>query len=328
MRKYLSITLLILWSMLGCKNAETKPEVETPTEMPDTPFVTVAFEAKAELGEGAFWNYKTQQLYWIDILGKQLHLLDPLSKNIQTFNLPSRIGTVVPQTDSTAVVALEDGIYLQNTKNDSLDQLTPLEADQPGNRFNDGKCDPAGNLWVGSMDLAEKNPVAKLYKVTPQGVATAMLDSITISNGIVWTKDGRTMYYTDTPTGKIRAYDFDPWNATLSNERVAVEVPVELGFPDGMTIDSDDMLWVALWNGNAVVRFDPKTGEILQKIEVPAHNVSSCAFGGPNLDILYITSARVDMSEAELEAFPLAGSVFEVKPGVHGVKSTFFGTPK
>lgn len=155
-----------------------------------------------------------------------------------------------------------------------------------------------------------------------------MLDSITISNGIVWTKDGRTMYYTDTPTGKIRAYDFDPWNATLSNERVAVEVPVELGFPDGMTIDADDMLWVALWNGNAVVRFDPKTGEILQKIEVPAHNVSSCAFGGPNLDILYITSARVDMSEAELEAFPLAGSVFEVKPGVHGVKSTFFGTPK
>ena len=221
---------------------ETKPEVETPPKCP-TPSVTVAFEAKAGWGR-RLWNYKTQQLYWIDILGKQLHLLDLFPKNIQTFNLPSRIGTVVPQTDSTAVVALEDGIYLQNTKNGSLNQLTLLEADQPGNRFNDGKVRSCGQPLGRLYGPRRKNPV-KLYKVTPQGVATAMLDSITISNGFV--DQGRSQpYYTDTPTGKIRAYDFDPWNANLSNERVAVEVPVELGFPDGMTIDADDMLWVAL----------------------------------------------------------------------------------
>ena len=133
------------------------------------------------------------------------------------------------------------------------------------------------------------------------------------------------MYYIDTPTGFIRAYDYDLTTGNISNERVAVEVPTSLGYPDGMTIDENDMLWVGLWNGNAVANFNPQTGKLIRKIEVPAHNVTACAFGGPNLDVLYITTASVDMSTEEMTKYPNAGSVFMAMPGVKGVNSFSFG---
>ncbi|MEZ4780008.1 MAG: SMP-30/gluconolactonase/LRE family protein [Flavobacteriaceae bacterium] len=318
-------TVICTLLFICCKEKPSEKTTVQETEVPRQ--VELELELPAQLGEGAFWNYKTQQLYWIDILEKKLYRYTPATKENQSFMMPSRIGTVVPQTDSTAVVALEDGVYIQNTQSGTLTLLSDVEADQPENRFNDGKCDPNGNFWVGSMHLAEKNPVAKLYKVNPKGETTAMLDSITISNGIVWTKDAKTMYYIDTPTTKIRAFDFDVATATISNERVAVEVPNELGFPDGMAIDENDHLWVGMWNGNAVICFNPITGTVIDRIEIPAHNVTSCAFGGPNLDLLYITTASVDMTAEEKTKYPLAGSVFVVKPGVKGVPSSFFGTP-
>jgi sugar lactone lactonase YvrE len=320
--------LIITLSLLFISSCQEKSKKEVAdNEDYVSPEVTLELEIAAELGEGAFWNQKTQELYWVDILGKKLYIYNPSTKLNTFFIMPSRIGTVVPQTDSTAVIALEDGIYIQNTKNGSLTRLSNLESDMPENRFNDGKCDPNGNLWVGSMHLAENEPLAKLYRIAPNGTATAMLDNITISNGIVWTKDTKTLYYIDTPTANIRAFDFDTESSTISNERVAVKVPTALGYPDGMAIDEQDNLWVGMWNGNAVVCFDPKTGEMINRIEVPAHNVTSCAFGGPNLDILYITSATVDMTEEEKAEFPLAGSVFAVNPGVKGVPSPLFGTP-
>jgi sugar lactone lactonase YvrE len=150
------------------------------------------------------------------------------------------------------------------------------------------------------------------------------LDSISISNGIVWTKDKKTMYYIDTPTLEIKAFDYDDVTGAISNPRVAVQVNDSLGYPDGMAIDENDKLWVGMWNGNAVICFDPITGEMVSKIEVPAHNVTSCAFGGKNLDTLYITTAREDMSDEEHAKYPLAGSLFKAVPGVKGVKSTFF----
>ncbi len=158
------------------------------------------------------------------------------------------------------------------------------------------------------MHLEQSEPKANLYKISKDGEATKMLDSITISNGIVWSSDKKTMYYIDTPTGNIRAYDFDMNNSTISNERIAVVVSESLGYPDGMAIDEEDMLWVGMWDGNSVARFNPQT-----------------AFGGENLDILYITTASIDMTDEEKEKFPLAGSIFKADPGVKGVKSNFFG---
>lgn len=183
----------------------------------------------------------------------------------------------------------------------------------------------SGILLFISMHLEQTKPHASLYKVNPEGLATKMIDSVTISNGIVWTSDAKTMYYIDTPTSKIMGYDFDFNTGTISNERVAVEVSLEDGYPDGMTIDSENMLWVGLWNGNAVARYNPITGELISKIEVPAHNVTACAFGGENMDILYITTASVDMTPEEQKLWPLSGSVFKAVPGVKGVNASFFG---
>lgn len=326
-------TKMILLSILlltGCKQSskELPPENTNPSKAEAPVTASLEFEITSQLGEGAFWNYKTGEFYWVDILGKQLHIYSPATKTNRSLPTPSGIGTVVPQTDSTAVVALVDGIYIINTVSGALTPLSDVEKTVTTNRFNDGKADPNGNLWVGSMHYEQTAPQASLYKVAPTGETTKMVDSVTISNGIVWTKDQSTMYYIDTPTGTIQAYDFDSNTATISNQRTAAVIPQAMGFPDGMAIDSEDMLWVGLWNGNAVVRFDPKNGKLLSRIEVPAHNVTACAFGGHNLDKLYITTASVDMTEEEKAKYPLAGSVFVADPGVRGVKSAFFATPE
>ena len=286
--------------------------------------VKLTHKIKAKLGEGAFWDNRDQRLFWVDIIGLKVHIYDPETRINKSFPTPSMVGTVVPGNNDKAVIALVDGIYILNTLDGEISLLSDVEADMTYNRFNDGKCDPNGNLWVGSMHFDQSLPKANLYKVDGKGNAVKMLDSITISNGIVWTKDSRTMYYIDTPTGQIRAYDFDADNSSISNERIAVEVPVGLGFPDGMTIDEEDKLWVGLWNGNAVARFDPVSGKLMSKIEVPAHNVTSCSFGGSDFETLYITTSSLDMTEEEQARYPLAGSLFEVKPGVKGVAGNFF----
>lgn len=287
--------------------------------------VELTYESKSILGEGAFWDHKNERLYWVDIDGMKVHIYDPKTKENKSFVTPTQVGTVVPKNKTEAVIALADGVYMLNTDTGAINLLSDVESAMTYNRFNDGKCDPNGNLWVGSMHFEQSSPIANLYKVDPQGKATKMLDSITISNGIVWTQDKKTMYYIDTPTMHIRAFDFDPINSTISNERIAVVVPQSLGYPDGMTIDSEDKLWVGLWNGNSVARFDPISGTLMSKIEVPAHNVTSCSFGGKNFETLYITTASVDMTEEEQKKYPFAGSLFQVNPGVKGVKGNFFG---
>ena len=286
---------------------------------------TLALKTDALLGEGAFWNHATQTFFWVDIQGKALHIYDPATQTNRTLPTPSRIGTVVPARGNQAIIALEDGAYLIDTQTGDLEPFAAIEADQPDNRFNDGKCDPAGRLWVGSMSTVGKKSSGSLYMVDKQGGVTRQLDSVTTSNGIVWTADQKTMYYIDTPTRKIRAFDFDMATGDISGERVAVEVADSLGSPDGMAIDREGMLWVGMWKGQAVARFNPQTGEFISKIEVPALNVTACAFGGENLDTLYITTASVGMSEEQRLNFPDAGSVFKAVPGVIGVKSPFFG---
>lgn len=322
--KYLfHLTLIFILTTTSCKQKQTKNNIiEDETNSQKT--ATLEYKINSKLGEGALWNYKTQEFYWVDIEGKTLNIYNPKTKTNKVIKTPSRVGTVVPYTKQQAVVALEDGIYEINLDNGKLNQISDIEASMTENRFNDGKCDPQGNFWVGSMHLKESSPKASLYKVAPNGTTTKMIDSVTISNGIVWSKDAKTMYYIDTPTKTIKSYDYDIKTSTISNEKVAVNVPESLGYPDGMTIDQNDMLWVALWNGNAVAQFNPKTGKLISKIEVPAHNVTSCAFGGKNLDVLYITTSTNDMTNEEREKYPLAGSIFKYKPEAKGRPAFFF----
>lgn len=327
MRKIFKILVFALATLLiACSNPSQEPEKtkETSKKELDNMKAVLEYKINAQLGEGPLWNYKTQELLWVDIEGKQLHFYDPKSKTNRSIATPSRIGTVVPTEGEELLAALQEGLFLINPKTEEFKPFLKIEEMSDDIRFNDGKCDPAGRLWVGTMHLKQTSESAKLYKIDYPAQATSMLEKVTISNGIVWTKDKKTMYYIDTPTSQIKAFDFDNSAGTISNERVAVDVSKDLGYPDGMTIDENDKLWVGLWNGNAVAHFDPLTGTLLSKIEVPAHNITACAFGGPDLDKLYITTASIDMTEEERQKYPDAGSVFVANPGVKGVKNFFF----
>ena len=298
-------------------------------------------DTQCQLGEGAIWNSETQELYFIDIEGCNLFVykegnkltsISPRDQMLRKYyvgekigSMGYRIGTVVPTNDpNKVIIPLQNGIFEFDLTTREKTLFSNPEEQLESNRMNDGKCDPAGRLWVGSMHLEQIKGAASLYKIEPDGTHEKMIDSVTISNGIVWSLDEKTMYYIDTPTGVVQAFDYEKATGNISNGRTACVIPESLGYPDGMTIDAEGMLWIALWNGNAVTRWNPTTGKMIQKIEVPAHNVSSCAFGGKNLETLFITSARVDMTEEELEKMPLSGNVFAVKPGVRGVKAFHF----
>ena len=313
-----TILFLLLTALMSCKTNTT------PTEL----IAELEYETPAKLGEGAFWDYNNEVLYWVDIIGESLNIYSPKTKTNKEIKMPAPIGTVVPSEEKNKViVALNDGVYVVDIITEKITRLAAVEDTNPGTRLNDGKCDPNGNLWIGSMDYSQTNPGGNLYKVNANGETQKMLGNITISNGIVWSKDNKTMYYIDTPTANIRAFDFDKATSTISNERVVVTIPTEEGSPDGMAIDENDMLYVGLWNGNCIANYNPKTGKLIQKIKVPAHNVTSCAFGGENLDILYITTSNLDMTDEEKVAYPSAGSLFRIKLDTKGVESIFFKKP-
>jgi sugar lactone lactonase YvrE len=282
-------------------------------------------EIKAKLGEGSIWDYRRQILYWIDIEGGTLFEYNPVSDSTLSHFAGKKIGTIVPESDTSVILALDDGIYRMFLSNGSLVFLAKPSSLSDHQRFNDGKCDPAGRFWVGTMGPRNS---CFLYCLDTDGIITEKLGNISTSNGIVWSPDSTKMYYTDTPTRKVRQFDYDAISGTISNEKVIIEVPDSLGAPDGMTIDSNGKLWIACWNGYGVYQYDPETGELLQKIDVPAKNITSCAFGGKNLDILYITSASIDMTEKDGLAFPEAGKLFSVKPGVNGIKANFIKLSK
>lgn len=277
---------------------------------------------QSTLGEGAIWNHIDQTLYWVDIDQHLLHWLDPISNLHDTATLPKKITTVVPTLKGGLLIALEDGIYNYNktTSELSLRQANP-ENNITKNRFNDGKCDPAGRFWVGTIG---KEKSAALYCMDANYTLQTMETNITNSNGILWSPDQKTMYYIDTPTYKVVAYDFDNKTGLVSNPQTVITIPTTMGRPDGATIDSEGMVWVAIWGGYCVSRWNPQTGKLISIVEVPSKNITSCAFGGENLDTLYITSAKGQATTDELLQYPNSGSLFSIKPGVTGIKANFF----
>jgi sugar lactone lactonase YvrE len=278
-------------------------------------------EIKAKLGEGSIWDYKRQILYWIDIEGCMLYEFSPVSKQTTSHRTGKKPGTVVPESETTVVLGLEDGVYRMFLQNDSLELIAKPSSLLANQRFNDGKCDPQGRFWLGSIGPRKS---CFLYCMDNEGKIKEVLDSVTTSNGIIWSPDSTKMYYTDTNTRQIRQFSFDGKTGNLSNEKVIIEIPDGMGAPDGMTIDAEGKLWVAMWGGHAVCRFDPETGSLLQRIEVPAINVTSCAFGGKDLDILYVTSSSQNMSENDSLNLPDAGKLHCLRPGVKGINANYY----
>ncbi|MFW6290370.1 MAG: SMP-30/gluconolactonase/LRE family protein [Mariniphaga sp.] len=286
--------------------------------------VELVLDTKSALGEGAIWNYKTGELIWVDIDGQILNIFNPFLNFNKEMLTGQMIGTVVPAESGKLIVALENGFYQLDPETGSKLFIADPEEEKPGNRFNDGKCDPAGRLWAGTMHKEGKPDSGALYRLDPDTVVHKMIDKVSTSNGIAWSLDHRKMYYIDTPTQKVTAWNYDNETGEISNPKTAVEVPREMGYPDGMTIDAEGNLWIALWSGSAVGCWNPETGELLRTIDVPAKNVTSCAFGDADLATLYITTARQGTSAEELEKFPHAGGLFKASPGVKGVEAFFF----
>lgn len=286
--------------------------------------VTVRVEAHAQVGEGAIWDSTKEVLYWIDILGGKLYIYNPVSGKNQTYEVGQHVGTVVPKNANEVMLAVYDGFASFNLETQALTLISDPEADKPNNRFNDGKCDPAGRFWAGTMAYEDHDTQGALYCMDTDYSVRKMMGGLGIANGIIWSLDHSTMYYIDSIRYNVRAYDYDIDSGNISNERVIIEVPDEVGLPDGMTIDAEGMLWVAHFGGSRVCRWHPGTGKILTTIPLPASKITSCAFGDKELDTLYITSASFKSSDDDpVEA--QAGNLFSVKPGVRGVKSFGFG---
>ncbi|KAF0106179.1 MAG: hypothetical protein FD146_2768 [Anaerolineaceae bacterium] len=282
-------------------------------------------DARLELGEGPAWDAVAGVLYFVDIHAGDLHSFHPASGAHRTVNLGGPLGCAAPARRGGLILALRSGFWTLDPSTDKRTLLCQPEPHLPANRFNDGKCDPRGRFLAGTMDDAEQEASGSLYSYSPDGALKTLLTGLRIPNGLAWSPDYRTFYFIDTPTRLVMAYDYDLDTEDITNPRPAVRVPPEMGWPDGMTSDTDGMLWVALWGGAQVTRWDPAAGQLLAAYPLPALNVTSCCFGGAHLSELYITSARKGMTAAQLAERPLSGGLFRLRPGVRGMPTFVFG---
>jgi len=285
--------------------------------------VELVADVHADVGEGPVWWRREGLLLWVDITAGHVHVLDPHSSGRRRLEVGQPVGAVVPRRSGGLVLAVQHGFALADPTTGESRMVARVGDGDPSLRMNDGKCDPQGRFWAGTMAFDERPGAGSLYRLDADHRVETMLDGLTISNGMGWSLDGHTMYFIDSPTQRVDAFDFDPDRGAITNRRPLVEVPPEAGLPDGMTVDAEGFLWVALWGGWAVRRYAPD-GSLDRVVRFPASQVSSCTFGGPGLDQLYVTSAACNLGEDALQREPHAGALFRCRPGVHGLPPTPF----
>ena len=273
------------------------------------------------VGEGPRWNVAEQALYWVDIEGQAIWRYHPADGRLEHWDIGLPVGVLAFRAAGGLVLATRDGFAFWDPAAPALRFIADPEADKPGNRFNDGGVDPQGRFWAGTMGGGD--PVGSLYRLDPDGAVTRMETGVGTSNGIGWSPDGRTMYFTDSPAKVIYAYDFDPATGAIANRRPFIHTPGEAGVPDGLAVDVEGYIWSARWNGWKITRYDP-SGRAVREIPVPVALVTSCAFGGPDLDELYITSAWSELTADARRAQTAAGDVYRVRPGVRGAAEPKF----
>ncbi|MEE3122910.1 MAG: SMP-30/gluconolactonase/LRE family protein [SAR324 cluster bacterium] len=288
-------------------------------------------DSQDHLGEGILWDDREQALYWLDVpMPSKLHRWYPDSGKHQSWDMPEMITSMSVREQGGLLIASHHGLNHFNFNDEGLVRILEPEKDQPENRCNDGASDRMGRFWFGTMQNnispeAKNLPLEKnsgsLYRLDPDHSLHKMETDIGVSNTLAWSPDNTIMYFTDTLTGWISAFDYDHSDGTIRNRRNFAQS--ERGYPDGSTVDAEGYLWSCRWEGGCVTRFAPD-GSIDQVVEVPVQRVTSCTFGGANLDTLYITTARWDMTEKEILDSPTAGCLFAAKPGVKGLSDSRF----
>lgn len=280
---------------------------------------------RCQLGEGPLWDWRSQVLYWVDIDQSRLHRYDPASGVHDQIQLPYAACAIALRAKGGLVLATRHGFVAWDWNDRTLTPLVDPEAGR-ATRFNDGAVDSRGRFWAGTIALDPERyhiPDNRLYRLDPDGSVHLMEDGLTISNGLGWSPDERTMYLTDTVAQKIYAYDFDPDAGAISNRRDFVYTPDGPGYPDGLAVDAAGGVWSARIAAGKLVRYDSQ-GRVERELALPVTCPTSCAFGGPALDRLYITTSWHILSEAEKASQPQAGDVFVASPGFTGRPTALF----
>ena len=268
-------------------------------------------------GEGPLWDYNANALIYVDIEGHKVIRLNPDTGEEKIWEVGERVGTVVVRKSGGMVIAGDHGFSFLS-EDGELTKISDPEPDKANNRFNDGKCSPDGHFFAGTISLVKEKGDASLYRLSKEGEVTEVYPNVTNSNGITWSADGKTMFYIDTPTLTVLGFDYS--DGKISNPRKVVDTSAISASPDGMAIDENDNLWVAFCHGACVVCYDSQTGEELQRVDIPCLETTACAFGGENLDTLYVTTG---IHKSEIEEH--AGKVFKVTGlGVKGQKTYLY----
>ena len=285
--------------------------------------VQLVWEIPAILGEGPLWVEAENAVYWVDIFSNKVHRYALADGGKTTWTFDFEVTSLSPRRAGGFIGTIKDGYAYINFDVLSASPIVLPEADQPGNRFNDGKVDNSGRYWAGTMDIEQVGETGSLYRLDPDLSVRQCDSDYIICNGPTFNLDNTVIYHTDSIKRTIYALDMAP-NGDLSNKRVFAEFTNDSdGVPDGMTVDSEDCIWVAHFGGARITRYSP-AGDILQVVPIPALNITSCTFGGADLDTLYIVSASTAMSDEQLKQYPLAGSLFSYKPGVKGTPTPLF----
>ncbi len=283
----------------------------------------VALRCNAQLGETPVWNSEEDVLYWIDIEGKAVNAYSPAGGMNRTFEVSELIGCIA-LAPTGLILATGEDIVRFGPDGIPMEMIHAQVFEDDKVRFNDGRVDRYGRLYVGTMDLRERDPLGRLYLVHSDGTSEMVLDSLVVSNGLDFSQDGSRLYHIDSSTQGVDVYNVDAESGRIFHRSRLFEVPKRFGEPDGLVIDAENCLWMSMWGGGKVVRFD-LSGTVLEQVEMPVSQPTGITFGGEELDQLYICSARVGLNPVELHAQPLSGSLFCLDAGVAGIPSNRFG---
>jgi sugar lactone lactonase YvrE len=290
--------------------------------------------ARSALSESALWSPREKALYWLDQMRPEIHRLDPATGEDVKFilDLPPQLGGLVPHKGGGLVLAAADGISILSADMRSRRTLVNPIAGMPHISFNDAKCDRQGRLWAGTTDRMETEAIGRLYRIDPDGKATPFVDGFVCSNGPSFSPDGRVMYHTCSHERVINAYHIDGRTGEPFNRRVFATINPDAGVPDGSTVDAEGYLWSTHWGGWRITRYAPD-GSIDREIRMPVKNVTSCAFGGADMETLFVTTASIEfaagrwvyMDDAGFDAAPMTGAIFAIEVGIKGLPEPEFG---